>query len=294
MGRNRVQKRVIQPMNHVQSSLSQKNVGLSIDDDLVNKTILKLDEVLISIDRFETTAQNICTRIDALEKVISTLSSPSNNVPDDTEDYSKYSESELLFSEIEGENLGEAFDDAVILDSNPVIVNPNSPIDEGTITHDNGEPTHDVLKASQLTEAYENGFRAALVESLPWIIDVKNHLDSLLKEGDSFEFIQNLVENNPDGVISFIENFNISFNEKIKTTERDPRDLGLLYDPETMDRGDEVFTDKADEDDIVVSAKYENENKYYSVIFDNGQKNQIVRKQTVIVKRFKENKEDEK
>lgn len=258
----------------VQKRGCPKSRSLSLES--MKEIISKQDEILTSIRKLELCVHDICVRMGTLEEVDHSFQSTSIDVSDDTA--AKGSESESLSTK-QGDDKTVPINDAEILDSKPVPVNPVSSIGEEDANSNDVEPAREVLKSSQLTEAFENGYKQALIASFQWVINIKTHLDSIRQSGT----LSDLVMTNPHMVIEFIESFELGFNEHIDITERNP--IGDSYDSTTMERYGTELTNKREEDDTVVSVLYGD--KYYYTIGDC-----IIRKQRVIVKRFDGNMED--
>lgn len=258
----------------VQKRGCQKSRSLSPES--MTEIISKQDEILTSIRKLELCVHDLCVKMGTLEEVDHSFQSTSIDVSDDTA--AKGSESEFLSTK-QGDDKTVPINDAEILDSKPVPVNPVSSVGEGDVNSNDVEPVREVLKSSQLTEAFENGYKKALIRSFQWVIDIKTYLDSLRHLGPLSE----LVMTNPRMVIEFIDSFELGFNEHIDVTERNP--IGEFYDSTTMERYDTELTNKKDEDETVVSVLYD-DNYYYAI------DDCVIRKQRVIVKKFDGNMED--
>ena len=255
----------------VQKRGCPKSRSLSLES--MKEIISKQDEILTSIRKLELCVHDLCVRMGTLEEVDHSFQSSSIEVLGAAA--AKGSESESVSIE-HGDDKTMPINDAEILDSKPVPVNPVSSIGEEDANSNDIEPAREVLKSSQLTEAFENGYKKALIESLQWVINIKTHLDSIRQSGTLSE----LVMTNPHMVIEFIESFELGFNEHIDVTERNP--IGEFYDSTTMERYDTELTNKKDEDDRVVSVLYD-DNYYYAI------DDCVIRKQRVVVNKFNGN-----
>ena len=258
----------------VQKRGCQKSRSLSSES--MTEIISKQDEILTSIRKLELCVHDLCVKMGTLEEVDYSFQSTPIDVSYDT--VAKGSESESL-STGQGDDKTVPINDAEILDSKPVPVNPVSSVGEGDVNSNDVEPAREVLKSSQLTVAFENGYKKALIESLQWVINIKTHLDSIRQSGTLSE----LVMTNPHMVIELIESFELGFDEHIDVIERNP--IGEFYDSATMERYDTELTNKREDDDRVASVLYGD--KYYYAIGAC-----VIRKQRVIVKRFDGNMED--